>query len=573
MNESRLLDLIDAHLDGRQTEREHAELEAALRESEQWRAVYWEYALQHATVHQVLTEKVASSAVTPAHARSASRRATARRRVRRVTSLPAVRYATIALAAAAAIFVVVSVFSAPGTDAPPPRRIVAVTTEPHTPPSVAPTAPATTPVVTPTPATAPAPSAPGAPQPAVTPLVPAPTPPAPVVPTAPAPPIVQLPPPGPKPGTNAGLVRVAYLDEVEGDVQRHGKAVAAWGNATAGAPLFVGDSLRTKYSRARVVFESGSVLHLNRFTTLAFAPLRPTPVVEMVGGEVFVEIEKKDAGFAVDTPHGSAVDLGTRFGVVVKPAGTTVVVVEGSVAASTDNGEARVGGRQQVLLARRTSPPGRIQEARDLERRFTWTEFGSRRRTVSFTDAFDASPAGAWPRGWIKHTKDAMDRGHFVVRDEPGVRPNRVLACVGQPEGTTQHAIVPFTGWSSGFTLRYRMRLTGKDQARAGIEVWSTTHVGTSVEYDAQNASLNFGANDAGTWRILAKAPVVIPTGTWVVVQIEFTTARTRVWVDGKPFLDERRSVSGRVDQVSLISRGRDTAEFDDVVARPRPKR
>ena len=61
MNENRLLELIDAHLDNRQTDAEHAELEAALRDSEQWRQVYWEYTLQHAAVHQVLAEDTASA--------------------------------------------------------------------------------------------------------------------------------------------------------------------------------------------------------------------------------------------------------------------------------------------------------------------------------------------------------------------------------------------------------------------------------------------------------------------------------------------------------------------------------
>jgi hypothetical protein len=69
------------------------------------------------------------------------------------------------------------------------------------------------------------------------------------------------------------------------------------------------------------------------------------------------------------------VDLGTRFAARdAGAAGTTVVVLAGSVLASTDVGETKLAAGQEVRLARRTSPPGRVRAARDLERRLSWAD-------------------------------------------------------------------------------------------------------------------------------------------------------------------------------------------------------
>jgi ferric-dicitrate binding protein FerR (iron transport regulator) len=77
---------------------------------------------------------------------------------------------------------------------------------------------------------------------------------------------------------------------------------------------------------------------MNRLTTLTMARGGAAPLVDMSGGEVFVEIAARDAGFCVATPHGRAVDLGTRFGVGADRDRTVIVVTEGLVTASTDAG-------------------------------------------------------------------------------------------------------------------------------------------------------------------------------------------------------------------------------------------
>jgi hypothetical protein len=123
-------------------------------------------------------------------------------------------------------------------------------------------------------------------------------------------------------------------------------------------------------------FDGGSVVYVDHFTTLALdaGAGAGAPGLSMVGGEVYVETVPADGGFFVETPHGRATDLGTRFGVDADPHGTTVLCLEGRVEASTDEGTAEVGAGQEVRLARRTGPPGPVRDRADAEARFAWAE-------------------------------------------------------------------------------------------------------------------------------------------------------------------------------------------------------
>jgi hypothetical protein len=115
-------------------------------------------------------------------------------------------------------------------------------------------------------------------------------------------------------------------------------------------------------------------MYLNRFTTLGvdLAEASLLPCVSLVGGEVYVETAANDVGFAVETPHGTAVDHGTRFVVNVKLNRTAVAVAEGSVSAWTDVGSVSLGENQEVLLVRRHSPPGTVRRIWDMSKRLAW---------------------------------------------------------------------------------------------------------------------------------------------------------------------------------------------------------
>jgi ferric-dicitrate binding protein FerR (iron transport regulator) len=131
---------------------------------------------------------------------------------------------------------------------------------------------------------------------------------------------------------------------------------------------------------------------MNRFTTLALSDNAKPPGLSMVGGEIYVETSRGDRGFRVETPHGVAVDLGTRFDVEVRARGTSVLVAEGAVEVATDAGTARARENEEALLARRTSPPAvRARGTRDLVRRLAWTEALGQKRAaqLSLLEEFD----------------------------------------------------------------------------------------------------------------------------------------------------------------------------------------
>jgi len=196
--------------------------------------------------------------------------------------------------------------------------------------------------------------------------------------------------PEPKEDASSGAIHVAYLDEIEGRVEISAGG-DAWRPAKRGAALASGGRIRTRLARARVVFESGTLLLVNRFTTLTVVSREKAPLVDIAGGEVFVAIAPDDAGFCVATPHGRAVDLGTRFGVDADVKRTVVVVTEGSVSASTDAGTAELTAGQEVALVGKGARPGTVRPARDLERRLAWTK--------TMSPALSAAPAPPVPEG------------------------------------------------------------------------------------------------------------------------------------------------------------------------------
>lgn len=375
MNETRFLDLLDALLDRRLSESDRTEIEQALAESAEQRRMYWEYMLQHSALAELLKEEAGA---TLSRAWPAARRASCSVG-RRPLARPGV---AIPLAAAAAIVAGVllawamqerppdiaeaeprSASAAPRADgtSAPPAPAQGAAESPPAPPEGMPLAAEDGPPET-TPLGSGAPPSPGESSGAETRVASVPASPLGVRPDGEG---------APTPGGH-----VAYLDALEGDVELARGGSGAWVQAVAGAPISSGDRLRTKLSRARVAFESGSALYVNRWTTLALSAVEGTrtPLVGLVGGEVYVEVSPADRGFAVETPHGRAVDLGTRFAVEVKPAGTTVVVVEGSVRASTDAGEAELMANQEVFLVGRASRPGRVRTVKELDNRLAaWT--------------------------------------------------------------------------------------------------------------------------------------------------------------------------------------------------------
>jgi hypothetical protein len=233
-----------------------------------------------------------------------------------------------------------------------------------------------------------------------------------------------------------------------------------------------GDRVRTKLSRARIAFDSGSLLYVNHWTTLALHEEARPPGLSMVAGEVYVETVPADRGFAVETPHGRAVDLGTRLGVDVERFGTKVLVVEGRARASTEKGTVELDPGREVVLARRTAPPGPVREARDLERRLAWADGlrGIVRERLLLADDFErpARTRALFERrleGRVEHVLD----GSLCLELEPSEGDTDYLA--GSPEWTdytvtARVKVMSGERWSAalwgfweGPMLNYRVRI------------------------------------------------------------------------------------------------------------------
>jgi len=167
---------------------------------------------------------------------------------------------------------------------------------------------------------------------------------------------------------------IAYLDATTGQVEFRRSGETEWHPCAQGMPLMGGDRLRTAMSRARVFFYSGTTLDINRFADLTFGERAWPAGIAVTKGEVYVETADLDHGFYVTSPHGKTVDLGTRFDVEVGPVtGTSVVVVEGRVEASTDIGTARLRTGTEVHLASRRAAPSDVKPVLNLQKRLAWT--------------------------------------------------------------------------------------------------------------------------------------------------------------------------------------------------------
>ena len=401
MSTSRLEELLDAYFDGHMTAEEKAELQPLLLESPEARRLFWKLAEQHSLISEVLMEEsgrdfaideagpVACAAASGKKRRSSTRHQKA---VRRSVLRPAGGFKGYHLAAAmaAAALLAVSIFFA--GSGPAPDRDVA--TRSGRSDDVGPAIEEFNPLGGDEP-TRDEPAAPGAPAVARTetaadetaPHAPAPA----VVPDAHAVAVVEAPEPArtdvlahdasrPVAATATGAQHQAYVDSFTGGkpwlVSRGARAVT---HVAPGHPIRDGDRLRTGQSRMRVMFESGTALYLNKSTSVTF---KGGIALYLEHGDVYVETVHEDTGFRVETKYGIAVDLGTRFGVEARSHRTTVVVVQGEVEASTDQGKVKVPADHEALLVIKVGPPNAPVRVADAEGRFDWAKRPKRRVVV-----------------------------------------------------------------------------------------------------------------------------------------------------------------------------------------------
>jgi hypothetical protein len=116
--------------------------------------------------------------------------------------------------------------------------------------------------------------------------------------------------------------------------------------SAADVPLKTGQQLRLEAGCAEIVFASGARLIVQGPATLRVAGSK---AASLSAGKVAVTVPRQASGFAVWTPIGTVVDLGTEFGLKVGERGSSEIhVFAGVVELQMAD---RTGGRHRLALA------------------------------------------------------------------------------------------------------------------------------------------------------------------------------------------------------------------------------
>lgn len=147
---------------------------------------------------------------------------------------------------------------------------------------------------------------------------------------------------------------VAYLDGAV-DVTRDGRAEPA----SINIPLVAGDQIRTREGRAEVLFGDGSVLDVDRFTTLDFLS---DELVRMTDGRIRVTIGGRDrVAYRVDTPSGAVrIDTPGEYRIaLIGESGrhdVELITVRGYATLVNELGETNVGAGERAFATAAMAP-------------------------------------------------------------------------------------------------------------------------------------------------------------------------------------------------------------------------
>lgn len=352
--------------------------------------------------------------------------------------------------------------------------------------------------------------------------------------------------PEPSPPTKAAI---ASLERLEGEVFILEESLER--PAREGQPILAGQGVRAG-GRATLVLRDGTRIELDPGTAVREIGIAQGTRFRLDRGLLSAEVMKQPRGMPLvfTTAHAEATVLGTTLRLAVSETSTRLDVSKGRVrlkrlkdgrSVIVQSGHYAVAG---AGIALRSRPLARL---------------------ALFEDDFQSSPADVWPKGWKRHHTGAATRSGFAVIEEPG---NRFMGCP-QPPGGTQHAFIPLDSWERRFTVTFRLRLGGPRNDRAGIEFEDRDdRQHPTFEYDARAQMLR-ALEKRPTGRKLKEVPLKLAPGRWSAWKVSVDGKIFRLSVDGKPLLQVQMDRSDAIKTASLISRGADSAHFDDVRVAP----
>jgi len=417
--------------------------------------------------------------------------------------------------------------AAPAPSASPPIEATPKTASPTPAP-----APRRTPLATdPTPiSTPPAPTPSPAPSltPAPTPVVPVQTPP---TPTAPA------------------LCRV---------LRTSGRALRRGEPLTPGDSIRAGEELATE-AGASLTLESleGTQLQIGGGAQLSLTREAGTQL-DLHQGKVALVVKKtsRKAPWRVVTPHAHATVVGTTFEVEVRADRTRVEVFEGRVSVR------RVAQRRALTLRKGRYvliSPGK-RALRALKRKRPRPQ---PKGQVVLREDFQAMTPGEWPRDW-KRPRKAEAALLEVAREGQ----NLYLRSTAPDGKKAQKGSLPISKLTPPFSVEVRFRLTGQRSERVGFNLWNGVDERRyGVDYSASRRRLTV-FNTSHDEDLLDEAPQQVEARTWHTLRARFAGKKIFVGLDDAEPLSVELSATPRIEELWLVSLGRDPAHFDEVVIR-----
>ncbi len=150
----------------------------------------------------------------------------------------------------------------------------------------------------------------------------------------------------PPPQAGQPPASIAHLALATGLVER--LEGSSWQALATGAALRAGDRLRTAAEvRCELLVEDGSLVRLNAGTELC---LQGPRALQLLGGQVWSQVEPAADTFRVRLPDASVEALGTRFDVSLLDDQAVVIVEEGATRVRTLAGEALVQAGQRLQI-------------------------------------------------------------------------------------------------------------------------------------------------------------------------------------------------------------------------------
>lgn len=266
-------------------------------------------------------------------------------------------------------------------------------------------------------------------------------------------------------------------------------------------------------------------------------------------GTAFLNIRRqsKKSPFQLETPHSQIKVLGTQFQLTVSEQSTRLDAREGKVRITRKS-----DGKSLIARARdRVEIGPRVFRKRKLAKK------KRPRPQILLQENFEKLKVNKWPKSFRGKTPESSK---FVTTlgDK-----NKFMTCPGSNQ--IQRAYLPFDKFQLPFSIQFRIRLTGEENSRIGLNLWNETdNKRYAIAYDKQAGLFKVYRGKAGL--PLASLPAQLAVGEWHQLSIMITKKSVKINVAGRSVLFAKSPVSLEISSVALVSLGKDSAEFDDIL-------